>query len=65
MRVELLARRLLKRAWDDDIRDDDRLLMERAACEIDRLSRRCLRVAQALELAELRHKEGLPNDEGL
>ncbi len=64
MRIDTLTRRLLRRAWDDDIDDGDRLLLEQAATMIDRLARRCLRVAQALEMAELRHREGLPNDEG-
>ena len=64
MRIDTLTRRLLRRAWDDDIDDGDRLLLEQAATMIDRLARRCLRVAQALEMAELRHREGLANDEG-
>lgn len=64
MRIDTITKRLLRRAWDDDIDDGDRLLLEQAATMIDRLARRCLRVAQALEMAELRHREGLPNDEG-
>ena len=65
MRVETLIRRLLSRAWDDNIYDADRLLLERAATMIDRLSRRCLRVAQELERVEYLQQEGREHDSGL
>ena len=65
MRVETLIRRLLSRAWDDSIDDRDRLLLERAATMIDRLSRRCLRVSQELERVEFLQQEGREHDSGL
>lgn len=65
MRVETLIRRLLSRAWDDNIDDADRLLLERAATMIDRLSRRCLRVSQELERVEFLQQEGRDYDSGL
>lgn len=65
MRVETLIRRLLSRAWDDEISDADRLLLERAATMIDRLSRRCLRVSQELERVEYLQQEGREYDSGL
>jgi len=65
MRVETLIRRLLSRAWDDSIDDGDRLLLERAATMIDRLSRRCLRVSQELERVEFLQQEGREHDSGL
>ena len=65
MRVETLIRRLLSRAWDDNIDDADRLLLERAATMIDRLSRRCLRVSQELERVEFLQQEGREHDSGL
>ncbi len=65
MRVETLIRRLLNRAWDDNISDADRLLLERAATMIDRLSRRCLRVSQELERVEFLQQEGRDYDSGL
>ena len=61
MRADTLAQILIARAWDENIRDDDRQLMEAAAVMIERLSRRVLRVAQELERVELHHenaKEG-------
>ena len=61
MRADTLAQILIARAWDQNISDDDRQLMEAAAVMIERLSRRVLRVAQELERVELEHeiaKEG-------
>ena len=61
MRADTLAQILIARAWDENISDDDRQLMEAAAVMIERLSRRVLRVAQELERVELHHenaKEG-------
>jgi len=65
MRIDTLTNLLLKRAWDDNINDNDRLLLEQAAVTIDRLARRCLRVAQELERVEFLQKEGRDYDGGL
>ena len=65
MRVDTLTRKLLRRAWDDDISDGDRLLLEQAATMIDRLARRCLRVSQELERVEFLNQEGREHDSGL
>ena len=61
MRADTLAQILIARAWDQNISDDDRQLLEAAAVMIERLSRRVLTVAQELERVELQHeiaKEG-------
>jgi len=61
MRADRLAQILIARAWDENISDDDRQLLEAAAVMIERLSRRVLRVAQELERVELENenaKEG-------
>ena len=65
MRIDTLTRKLLRRAWDEDISDGDRLLLEQAATMIDRLARRCLRVAQELERVEHLQQEGRDYDSGL
>ena len=65
MRIDTLNRKLLRRAWEDDVDDGDRLLLEQAATMIDRLARRCLRVAQELERVEFLNKEGREHDSGL
>lgn len=65
MRIDTLTKRLLQRAWDDNISDGDRLLLEQAATMIDRLARRCLRVAQELERVEFLNKEGREHDPGM
>jgi len=65
VRIDTLTRQLLRRAWDDEISDGDRLLLEQAATMIDRLARRCLRVAQELERVEFLNKEGREHDSGL
>ena len=65
MRIDTLTRQLLRRAWDDDISDGDRLLLEQAATIIDRLARRCLRVAQELERVEHLQQEGRDYDSGM
>lgn len=59
MRADRLAQILLARAWDENVSDDDRKLFEAGAVMIERLSRRCLRVAAELERVEFEHtKEG-------
>jgi len=65
MRIDTLNRKLLRRAWEDDVDDGDRLLLEQAATMIDRLARRCLRVAQELERVEFLNKEGREHDSGM
>ncbi|MGA0207931.1 MAG: hypothetical protein ACO3LT_09085 [Ilumatobacteraceae bacterium] len=65
MRIDTLTNLLLKRAWDDNINDNDRLLLEQAAVTIDRLARRCLRVSQELERVEFLQQEGREYDGGL
>jgi len=65
MRIDTLTNLLLKRAWDDNIDDKDRLLLEQAAVTIDRLARRCLRVSQELERVEFLQQEGRDYDGGL
>lgn len=65
MRIDTLTKRLLRRAWDDNITDGDRLLLEQAATMIDRLARRCLRVSQELERVEFLKEEGREHDSGL
>ena len=65
MRIDTLTRQLLRRAWDDDVDDRDRLLLEQAATMIDRLARRCLRVSQELERVEFLQQEGREHDPGL
>jgi hypothetical protein len=65
MRIDTLTRQLLRRAWDDEISDGDRLLLEQAATMIDRLARRCLRVSQELERVEFLNQEGREHDSGL
>jgi len=65
MRIDTMTKRLLRRAWDDDINDGDRLLLEQAATMIDRLARRCLRVSQELERVEHLQQEGRDYDSGM
>jgi len=65
VRIDTLTKRLLRRAWDDNITDGDRLLLEQPATMIDRLARRCLRVAQELERVEHLQQEGREHDSGM
>ena len=65
MRIDTFTRNLLRRAWADDIDDRDRVLLEHAAALIDRLARRCLRVAQELERVEHLQQEGREHDPGM
>jgi hypothetical protein len=52
-----LANLCLQRAWEEDIDDRSRWLLEHAAKRINRLGRRGMRLAQKLELAEMREQE--------
>ncbi len=65
MRIDTFTRNLLRRALADDIDDRDRVLLEQAATLIERLARRCLRVAQELERVEHLQPEGRDHDPGL
>ena len=51
-----LANLCLQRAWDDDVDDRSRFLLEHAAKRINRLGRRGMRLARKLELAEMREQ---------
>jgi len=44
---------LMNRAWDDDVSDDDRLLLETAAKTLEVQLDRCVRLASALERTEV------------
>jgi len=52
-----LADLCLQRAWDDDVDERSRWLLEHAARRIDRLGRRGMRLAKKLELAEMREHQ--------
>ena len=52
-----LANLCLQRAWDEDVDDRSRFLLEHAAKRINRLGRRGMRLARKLELAEMREQE--------
>ena len=40
---------LMQRAWDDDVSDDDRILLETAACELADSLDRNVRLARVIE----------------
>ena len=44
---------LLDRAWDDDISDDDRILLETAAQTLQVTLDRCIRLASVIERTEV------------
>jgi hypothetical protein len=44
---------LMDRAWDDDISDDDRILMETAARPLEATLERCVRLASVIERTEV------------
>jgi hypothetical protein len=44
---------LLDRAWDDDVTDDDRILLETAARTLEVTLDRCIRLASVLERTEV------------
>ena len=44
---------LMNRAWDDDISDDDRILMETAAKSLEATLERCVRLASVIEKTEV------------
>ena len=43
---------LMDRAWDDDISDDDRQLLETAAKTLEHTLDRCCKLAQVIERTE-------------
>jgi hypothetical protein len=43
---------LMDRAWDDDISDDDRILLETAAKTLEVTLDRCIRLASVIEKTE-------------
>jgi len=49
----VLADALMERAWDDDVADRERLLLEQAALTITALMRRCVDLAAAVERGEV------------
>jgi hypothetical protein len=44
---------LMDRAWDDDISDDDRILIETAAKTLEVTLDRCIRLASVIERTEV------------
>jgi len=44
---------LMDRAWDDDISDDDRILLETAAKTLEVTLDRCIRLASVIERTEV------------
>ena len=44
---------LMDRAWDDDVSDDDRILMETAARSLQATLERCVRLASVVERTEV------------
>jgi hypothetical protein len=44
---------LMDRAWDDDVSDDDRLLLETAARTLEVTLGRCCRLASVIERTEV------------
>lgn len=44
---------LMDRAWDDDVTDDDRILLEAAARSLTATLDRCVRLASVVERTEV------------
>lgn len=44
---------LMDRAWDDDVSDDDRILLETAARSLEATLERCVRLASVVERTEV------------
>lgn len=44
---------LMDRAWDDDVSDDDRVLLETAAKSLEATLERCVRLASVIERTEV------------
>ena len=44
---------LMDRAWDDDVSDDDRILLETAAKTLEVTLDRCIRLASVIERTEV------------
>lgn len=48
-----VATALMQRAWDDDVTDDDRILLETAAKTLEVTLDRCIRLASVIEKTEV------------
>jgi hypothetical protein len=48
-----VVRALMDRAWDDDVSDDDRILIETAARSLEATLERCVRLASVIEKTEV------------
>jgi len=44
---------LMDRAWDDEVSDDDRILLETAAKTLEVTLERCIRLASVIERTEV------------
>lgn len=44
---------LMDRAWDDNVSDDDRILLETAARSLEATLERCVRLASVVERTEV------------
>lgn len=44
---------LMDRAWEDDVSDDDRILLETAARSLEATLERCMRLASVIERTEV------------
>jgi hypothetical protein len=44
---------LMNRAWDDDVSDDDRILLETAARSLEATLERCVRLASVIEKTDV------------
>lgn len=44
---------LMDMAWDDDVSDDDRILLETAARSLEATLERCVRLASVIEKTEV------------
>jgi hypothetical protein len=44
---------LMQRAWDDEVSDDDRILLETAARSLEATLERCVRLASVIEKTEV------------
>jgi hypothetical protein len=44
---------LMDRAWDDDVSDDDRILLETAARSLEATLERCVRLASVIDKTEV------------
>ena len=64
MRIDTLTRQLLRRAWDDEISDGDRLLLEQADYRIQAICRTASELIKAGINAGQHLKHTSPNPRG-